>query len=158
MLALACLTRYEAWPITAAAIACAFLLTLRADGDLRAATATAARVAVFPVLGILWFFVHSKATVGAWFVTDGFYVADPMYKSRPIDSLGAVWWGTRRLGSEALAWAALASALVLVVSWWRGLVPNAADRRAGVARRRRRCPSMRSTKGIPCASATWCRQ
>jgi len=49
-----------------------------------------------------------------------------MYKSRPIESLGAVWWGTRRLGSEALAWAALASALVLVVSWWRRLVPNAA--------------------------------
>jgi hypothetical protein len=126
VLALACLTRYEAWPITAAAIACAFLLTLRADGNLRAATATAARVAVFPVVGILWFFVHSKATVGAWFVTDGFYVADPMYKSRPIDSLGAVWWGTRRLGSEALAWAALASTLALGVLWWRRLVPNAA--------------------------------
>jgi len=126
VLALACLTRYEAWPITAAAIACAFLLALRTDGNLRTATVTAARVAVFPVVGILWFFVHSKATVGAWFVTDGFYVADPMYKSRLIDSLGAVWWGTRRLGSEVLAWAALASALALVVLWWRRLVPNAA--------------------------------
>jgi len=126
VLALACLTRYEAWPITAAAIACAFLLALRTDGNLRTAAVTAARVAVFPVVGILWFFVHSKATVGAWFVTDGFYVADPMYKSRLIDSLGAVWWGTRRLGSEVLAWAALASALALVVLWWRRLVPNAA--------------------------------
>jgi hypothetical protein len=125
VLALACLTRYEAWPITAAAIACTFLARLRGTGNVRAAARTAGRVALFPAIGILWFFVHSKATVGAWFVTDGFYVADPMYKSKAIDSLGAVWWGTRRLGSEALAWAALASALALVVFWWRRLVPNA---------------------------------
>jgi hypothetical protein len=124
VLALACLTRYEAWPITASAVAATWFLTLR-QKDMPTATRTAARLALFPVVGILWFFVHSKATVGAWFVTDGFYVQDPMYKSKAVDSLGAVWWGTRRLGSEALAWAALASAVALVVLWWRRLVPGA---------------------------------
>jgi hypothetical protein len=124
VLALACLTRYEAWPITAAAVAATWLVAWRQSGA-AAATRTAARVGLFPLVGILWFFVHSKATVGSWFVTDGFYVPDPMYKSRAIDSLGAVWWGTRRLGSEALAWAALASVIALVVLWWRGLVANA---------------------------------
>jgi hypothetical protein len=124
VLALACLTRYEAWPITGAAIGSTWLLTWRQSG-VAAATRIAARLGLFPLIGILWFFVHSKATVGAWFVTDGFYVPDPMYKSRIVDSLGAVWWGTRRLGSEALAWAALTSVGALVVLWWRGLVANA---------------------------------
>lgn len=126
VLALACLTRYEAWPITAAAAGAAFLVDLRATGRPRAAAVTAGRVALFPVIGILWFFVHSKATVGSWFVTDGFYVPDPMYKSKIADSLGAVWWGTRRLGSELLAWAALASAVGLLALWWRRRVPIAA--------------------------------
>jgi len=125
VLALACLTRYEAWPITAAAIACTFLLVVRTRGDVRTGALTAARVALFPVVAILWFFVHSKATVGSWFVTDGFYVPDAMYKGKPIEAIGAVWWGTRRLGSEALAWAALASAIAVVVLWWRRLVPHA---------------------------------
>jgi hypothetical protein len=125
VLALACLTRYESWPITAAAVVATAVVAWRDTRNLRETAATAAQVALFPVICILWFFVHSKATVGAWFVTEGFYVPDPMYKSKPIDSLGAVWWGTRQLGSEPLAWAGLASLLSLLVLWWRRLVPNA---------------------------------
>jgi hypothetical protein len=125
VLALACLTRYESWPITAAAIGATWIATRRTTGSTAAASKAAARLASFPVTGILWFFVHSKATVGSWFVTDGFYVPDPMFKGKPLDALGAVWWGTRRLGSEALAWAAAGSAAGLLVLWWRRKIPGA---------------------------------
>lgn len=119
VLALACLTRYEAWPITGAAVGAVALAEWRAHGDWRRAVRASLRLALFPVVAALWFFVHSKMTVGAWFVTGGFYVPDPMYQAKPLDALGAVWWGTRQLGSEALAYAAAVSALAVLIVWWR---------------------------------------
>jgi hypothetical protein len=119
VLALACLTRYEAWPITGAAVAAVVLAGWRAGASWLDSLRRAARLALIPAVGILWFFVHSKATVGAWFVTDGFYVRDPMYQAKPLAALGAVWWGTRQLGSEALAHAAAISAIALLIVWWR---------------------------------------
>jgi hypothetical protein len=117
-LALACLTRYEAWPITAGAIAAVVLAEWRRHGHPIAAVRTAATLALIPVVGILWFFVHSKATVGAWFVTGGFYVPDPMYEGKLVTSLGAVWWGIRQLGSETLARVALLSLVGLTALWF----------------------------------------
>src|SRR4029077_1863677 len=117
-LAFACLTRYEAWPITGAAIVAVALAECRRHACPIAAIVTAARLALIPLVGILWFFVHSKATVGAWFVTGGFYVPDPMYEGKLVASLGAVWWGIRQLGSETLARVGFVSVAGLTVLWF----------------------------------------
>ena len=113
-LALACLTRYEAWPITGAAVAAFGVAEWRARGSLSSACGKALRGLLIPVGVILLFFVHSKATVDAWFVTSGFYVPDPMYAGKFSAAVGAVWWGARVLGSDALAIAAGVAILVLL--------------------------------------------
>jgi hypothetical protein len=63
--------------------------------------------------------VHSKVTVGAWFVTGGFYVPDPMYQHQAVAVTGAVWWGLRSLGSDTLARAAALAVPLLLYWWWR---------------------------------------
>jgi hypothetical protein len=68
------------------------------------AIVTAARLALIPLVGILWFFGHSKATVGSWFVTAAFYVARPDVRRQAREAVarrGVV--GIRQLGSETLA-------------------------------------------------------
>jgi hypothetical protein len=118
-LAFACLTRYEAWPITGAAVAAVALAGWRRGGSTWRGLSEAARLAVIPLVGILWFFVHSKATIGAWFVTSGFYVPDPLYEGKPLAVTGAVWWGAGALGSDVLRRTGIAAVIGLAVLWSR---------------------------------------
>src|SRR5688572_2537296 len=76
VLVLACLTRYEAWMVTAAVLVLATVALWRRGMSPVAALKTAAHLAVYPVLAIVAFFFHSWFTTGAWFVTGGFYVPD----------------------------------------------------------------------------------
>jgi hypothetical protein len=117
-LACGCLTRYEAWPFTAAALALAALARWRRSGALARAVASTAGVAVLPALAVAGFFVLSKLSTNVWFVTDGFYVADPILARQPVAVTGAIWFGLRRLGTDLLAWVAVAAALAMLV---RGL-------------------------------------
>ena len=101
-LALACLTRYEAWPITAAAIGAAAVAIATSGQPLGAGDPAASpRLAVYPLVAILAFLVLSRATVGAWFVTGGFFVADNPDYHRPFKAAGSVWWGMRQLNGNA---------------------------------------------------------
>jgi hypothetical protein len=91
--ALACLTRYEAWPITAAAL-------VLAAGVLRwrglPADAVGRRVGVMaavPLAAIVAFLCLSQATVGAWLVTGGFHELDPALHRRPFAGVLAVAHG-----------------------------------------------------------------
>jgi len=86
----------------------------------------AAWLASLPAAALLWFVVHSKATVGAWFVTGGFYVPDPFYEHHASAVTGAVWWGLRALGSEVLARAAALAVVLLMYWWWRRRLPASA--------------------------------
>jgi hypothetical protein len=116
-LALACLTRYEAWPVTGAAVIVTVLGGWRRHGSWRAAIVDALKLAVIPAIGIGWFFVHSRVTVGHWFVTDGFYVIDPRYQGKPLTVTVGVWWGVKSLGSTALAIGALVAGAALFAIW-----------------------------------------
>ena len=118
-LALACLTRYEAWPVTGAAVIVTVLGGWRRHGSVRAALVDALKLAAIPALAIGWFFVHSRVTVGHWFVTDGFYVVDPRYQSKPLTVTVAVWWGVKSLGSTTLAVAVIAAVALLFAIWCR---------------------------------------
>ncbi len=125
-LALALMTRYEAWPVAGALLAATVVARWHEGAGVRRGLADAARLASLPAAALLWFVVHSKATVGAWFVTGGFYVPDPIYQHHAVAVSGAVWWGLRALGSEVLARAAALAVPLLAYWWWRrGLAPSA---------------------------------
>ncbi len=130
VLALACLTRYEAWPMTAAAGFVAWLTLWRNGTPLAAATRAALRVGVWPLGALVLFLVLSKATVGAWLVTGGFYEANNPAHRDPLKALVQVGWGLGRVGGWPVAWAGAAGALVVFLqgivhrqkqAWWFSL-------------------------------------
>jgi hypothetical protein len=80
----ACMTRYEAWPVCAGLLGLSLVvLLLRGTSAPLAATAVA-RLAVYPAVAIALFLANSRWTVGSWFVSGGFYVAEN-------DALGQAW-------------------------------------------------------------------
>lgn len=151
VLALACLTRYEAWPITAAALCVALMALMgvrsagaHAGGQVssgthevpgqRAGWGTAlhrvARVGLWPLGAFLGFLVLSKVTVGAWLVTGGFYVADNPADGRPLVALTQVGWGLGRIAGWPATWLAAGGAIAVLwtsardrrrLDWWFAL-------------------------------------
>jgi hypothetical protein len=113
VLGLACLTRYEAWPITAAAIGAAAVALATSGHPIERTLRRVARLAVWPLAAILAFLVLSKATVGAWFVTGGFFVADNPDYHRPFKAAGSVWWAMRKLNGNWTVGLGVAGLVVL---------------------------------------------
>jgi hypothetical protein len=109
-----CLTRYEGWFVTAAAIAAAGIALWRAGTPVPRVTRQVARLAVYPTVAILAFAIHSRYTVGEWIVTGGFFVADNVALGSPRRAIGQVLWGTSRLGGYALMVAGLTSGATLI--------------------------------------------
>ena len=129
-LALACLTRYEAWPITAAAGAVAWLTLVRNGRGVAAATGASLRVGAWPLGALVLFLVLSKATVGAWLVTGGFYEPNNPAHGDAAKALVQVGWGLGRVAGWPVAWAAAAGAVVVLLgglvhrqrqAWWFAL-------------------------------------
>jgi hypothetical protein len=115
VLAAACLTRYEAWPVTAAALALSAFALWRENHGPRLALSRTAVVAVWPVGAVLGFLGLSRATIGVWFVTGGFYVPDNPALGNPLRAADQVIWGLwSHAGSGLLAAAAAGAAVILV--------------------------------------------
>lgn len=126
VLMLAVMTRYEAWPAAAAIAAGVALARWRQGRSAGDALRDGLRAVRWPIVAMLWFFVHSRLTVGEWFVTGGFYVPDPQYLHRPHAVAYALWHGTRVLGSAVLAVAAPIAAVWLALLWARRRIRPAA--------------------------------
>jgi hypothetical protein len=108
LFALACLTRYEAWPVTLGALALAALARLREGARSAAPLDGVIRMAIYPAGAVLGFLLFSRIVVGEWFVSSGFFVPEERLQGRPIGAAVAIWWGTHQLSGYALA--ALSSA------------------------------------------------
>ena len=130
VLALACLTRYEAWPMTAAAGLVAVLVLWRNGVPLGRAAGAALRVGIWPLGALVLFLILSKATVGAWLVTGGFYEPNNPAYQNPAKALVQVGWGLGKVGGWPVAWAGAAAAVVVFVqglvrrdrqAWWFAL-------------------------------------
>ena len=117
-MAAAVLTRYEAWPFVAAFLATGAVSALRQGRSLRASLLLAGRLAAYPAAAVLAFLLLSRVTVGAWFVTGGFFVAENAAQHLPFRALASVWWGVHDLSSYPLAIIGAAGLLVLLA---RGL-------------------------------------
>jgi hypothetical protein len=111
----ACLTRYEAWFVTAALIALTWLALLRRGMPLHAATRTTINLAAYPLLAIVGFILHSRFTIGEWFVTGGFFVTDPRTLGLPLASFLQVSYGIRQLVKDPLVALAVAGVLLCAV-------------------------------------------
>jgi hypothetical protein len=111
----ACLTRYEAWLVTAAVLVLAAIALWRVGRPIGDSLRSTAELAVYPVLAILCFFFHSWFTTGDWFVTGGFFVPDNIAFDRPHTAVMAVVYGMRILaGAPALV---IALAGVSMLRW-----------------------------------------
>jgi hypothetical protein len=118
--AAACLTRYEAWPITAAAIVLAAAARLRRGETIPAATAAGLRLALFPAAAVALFLVNSRWTVGAWFISGGFFVAENTEAlGHPLVAWDQVREGLYRLSGTALVWSGYAGAALTLIAFAR---------------------------------------
>jgi hypothetical protein len=118
ILVAACLTRYEAWFVSAALLGLATVSLWRVRGSVVTALQLTARLAIYPVLAIVGFFFHSWFTIGEWFVTGGFFVPDNVAFGRPVTAFLAVGYGMRILIGRLIL--AIAPAGMLAVAW-RGM-------------------------------------
>ena len=81
---LACLTRYEAWFITATCFVGAAYAWWRRGHSVRAVARVMSRLAVYPLATVALFLVFSRITVGEWFVSGGFFVPDETLRGQPL--------------------------------------------------------------------------
>ena len=107
-------TRYEAWPVIAAAIVAALCACGRLGASRDAVVRRALQLSVWPAAAVVLFLLISRITTGVWFVAGGFYQPDPIYHEHVTKSLLAVWWGTHRLGTRATELMALGGVALLV--------------------------------------------
>jgi hypothetical protein len=119
-LSAACLTRYEAWPITAVVVALSALVLLRRGTPFRRAMLDVARLAAAPLAAVLLFLVNSRWTVGAWFISGGFFVPENTEAlGHPAAALEQVTKGLSQLSGSALVWSAYAGAVLIVIAFFR---------------------------------------
>jgi len=115
-----CWTRYEAWPVTAALLglgAIVLAIDLRSP---REAMRRTWRVAVWPVGAIILFTIHSRATIGEWFTTGGFFVPENKALGKPWLAASQVVWGLMSVvGQWPVVIAALGIAATALAAWRR---------------------------------------
>ena len=106
--ALACLTRYEAWPVTACALAAGVWVRWKAGDTLSQSARRTAEIAVYPTIAVIAFAVFSRVVVGQWFTASGFFVPENKALDRPFLALAEIGWGSHALtGTMTLAAAAI---------------------------------------------------
>ncbi len=119
-IAAACMTRYEAWPIGAATILLAGAVLIRTGVPLRSAVNACARLALYPAIVIVVFLVNSRWTVGAWFISSGFFVPEnTAAMGHPAVAWRQVREGVYHLSGTAIVWSAYAGALLCISAFLR---------------------------------------
>jgi hypothetical protein len=115
VLALACLTRYEAWPITCVALAAATWADWRSGETIGSACRRTAAIAIYPAAAIAAFAVFSRIVVGQWFVSSDFFIPENKALGLPRIAVDEIAWGTRELSGRVLIALAVAGCAVLAV-------------------------------------------
>lgn len=100
---LLCLTRYEGWMLTAAAMPLALFVLLGRHAARAWSIRRFVALAIWPAAAVLGFLCLSKATVGEWFVSSGFFVPDNPARGSATLVLAQLRDGIERLSSPAYA-------------------------------------------------------
>jgi len=74
-----------------------------------------ANLAAYPALAVVAFVLHSRFTIGEWFVTGGFFVTDPRTLGRPLASFLQVSYGIRQLVNDPLVAMSVAGVLFVAI-------------------------------------------
>jgi hypothetical protein len=114
VLALACLTRYEAWPITYVALAAAAWAIWRHGETTWSTARRIAGIAVYPTAAIIAFAIFSRFVVGRWFVSSDFFVPENKALGLPLVAIKEIAWGTRELSGRLLVVLAATGGAALV--------------------------------------------
>jgi hypothetical protein len=114
VLALACLTRYEAWPVTYVALAAAAWAIWRRGETTWSTARRIARIAAYPTAAIIAFAIFSRIVVGRWFVSTDFFVPENKALGLPLVAVKEIAWGTRELSGRVLVMLAAAGGAALV--------------------------------------------
>jgi hypothetical protein len=114
----ACLTRYEAWLVIAAVVGLVPVALVAGGLRVEEALKRTGQLAVYPALAMVAFILHSRFTIGEWFVTGGFFVVDPHILRHPLYAFLQVLYGIRTLSNDLLVLLSVAGACVVLV---RGL-------------------------------------
>jgi hypothetical protein len=101
-LALACLTRYEAWPATIAALAAAAWARWRNGARAPVVMREIGRVALFPAAAVAAFAIFSRVVIGEWFLAGGFFVPENKALGDPMLAAAEIGWGVRALSGPLL--------------------------------------------------------
>ena len=120
----AILTRYEAFPIVAAAIGLAFVVLLRRGFSVASAFRAVRGLALWPLWALAAFVVNSKVSVGSFFVSGGFFVAENPALGNPLLAWTQIWEGLVALAGPVVPWLAVVSAIGIVVALF---LPRKAD-------------------------------
>jgi hypothetical protein len=115
VLALACLTRYEAWPVTAVALVGAAWALWRQGAAIDVAVREVGRVALYPALALVTFAIFSRIVGGHWFVGGDFFVPENKALGDPWLAVKEIAWGTRMLSGPLLVVIGLTGLGVVVV-------------------------------------------
>jgi len=110
---LACMTRYEAWPVAIGSLAVAVWVLWRGGLAAVAAAKRVWAVAIYPVASILAFTVFSKIVVGAWFAS-GFFVPENPAQGRPVEAVRLIVWGLHELSGTGVMVVGSLGALILM--------------------------------------------
>ena len=116
VLALACLTRYEAWPITVSAVALAAVVLSRRGISPGRVAARVTALALLPAAAVLGFMILSRLTVGSWLVTGGFFDIDHSMYHEPVAVLVAVWSGVRGINGDVMTAVGTAGLIALLAA------------------------------------------
>ena len=120
IMVLACLTRYEAWPVTAAAWLASAYAWWRRGTPWRDLASVHARLALYPIATAIGFVLLSRVTVGEWFVTGGFYVPDAELLGQPAAVAEKMAEGLTLLGGSVFVRAsAIAVTAVALLGLWQ---------------------------------------
>jgi hypothetical protein len=116
-LAAACLTRYEGWLITATIVGLTVIVLIRRGAPIVTALRAGARFAAYPTIAIVLFLVNSRWTVGAWFVSSGFFVAENVDAfGHPMVAWDQLREGLYRLSGTAVVWSGYAGVILTVIA------------------------------------------
>ena len=102
--AFACVTRYEAWPVTVSALVAAAWTRWRRGQRAADAVRDVSRIAVYPAVSIVGFAIFSRVVVGEWFLSNGFFVPENKALGDPRLALAEIGWGVRMLSGPLLTW------------------------------------------------------
>ena len=120
VLALACLTRYEAWPIAAAVVVLSVVVLLRRGTPWTRATQSGLILSLCPAIAIIAFSMNSRWVIGSWFVPSDFFVPENVTAiGNPAEAWRQIDEGLRLLSGSMLVWAGYAGAGLLVWQLFR---------------------------------------